>query len=206
MESTGVYWIPVWNVLEEENFKLCLVNPAHFKNVPGRKPDVKDAEWLAKLISNGTLQPSFIPPPPQRKLHLVTYNDLQAKLARLEQKIEDMRRPTTRLSHGGHASTGAEAVALADSWREIARPVVRRAVPMQVPPAGRQRRPGGPVPSTAGKHPAFGADGYILPRRLERVAFAFDLSAVDSLLATSDVARLRPAMRNRPAAPAALRM
>lgn len=68
MESTGVYWIPVWNVLEEEGFKLCLVNPAHFKNVPGRKSDVKDAEWLAKLMSNGMLQPSFIPPEPQREL------------------------------------------------------------------------------------------------------------------------------------------
>lgn len=68
MESTGVYWIPVWNVLEEEGFKLCLVNPAHFKNVPGRKSDVKDAEWLAKLMSNGMLQASFIPPPPQREL------------------------------------------------------------------------------------------------------------------------------------------
>ena len=68
MESTGVYWIPVWNVLEEEGFKLCLVNPAHFKNVPGRKSDVKDAEWLAKLMSNGMLRASFIPPPPQREL------------------------------------------------------------------------------------------------------------------------------------------
>ena len=57
---------------------MVLVNARDAKNVPGRKPDVKDAEWLAKLISNGTLQPSFIPPPPQRKLHLVTYNDLQA--------------------------------------------------------------------------------------------------------------------------------
>lgn len=68
MESTGVYWIPVWNVLEEEGFKLCLVNPAHVKNVPGRKSDMKDAEWLAKLMSHGMLRPSFIPPPPQREL------------------------------------------------------------------------------------------------------------------------------------------
>jgi transposase len=68
MEATGVYWIPVWNVLEEEGFKLCLVNPAHFKNVPGRKSDMKDAEWLAQLHSNGMLRPSFIPPPPQREL------------------------------------------------------------------------------------------------------------------------------------------
>ena len=68
MESTGVYWIPVWNVLEEQGFKLTLVNPQHVKNVPGRKSDVKDAEWLAKLLAHGMVRGSFIPPAPQREL------------------------------------------------------------------------------------------------------------------------------------------
>lgn len=68
MESTGVYWTPVWNVLEEEGFKLTLVNPQHVKNVPGRKSDVKDAEWLAKLLAHGMVRASFIPPAPQREL------------------------------------------------------------------------------------------------------------------------------------------
>lgn len=47
MESTGVYWRPVWHVLEDAGFELLLVNPAHFRNLPGRKTDVKDSEWLA---------------------------------------------------------------------------------------------------------------------------------------------------------------
>lgn len=90
MESTGVYWIPVWNVLEEESFKLCLVNPAHFKNVPGRKSDVKDAEWLAKLMSNGMLQPSFIPPPPQRELRdlVRTHKKFTQERARQVQRMQ----------------------------------------------------------------------------------------------------------------------
>lgn len=90
MESTGVYWIPVWNVLEEESFKLCLVNPAHFKNVPGRKSDVKDAEWLAKLMSNGMLQPSFIPPPPQRELRdlVRTHRKFTQERARQVQRMQ----------------------------------------------------------------------------------------------------------------------
>jgi transposase len=68
MEATGIYWVPVWNVLEEEGFKLSLANPMHVKAVPGRKSDVKDAEWLAKLMSIGMIRPSFVPPPPQREL------------------------------------------------------------------------------------------------------------------------------------------
>ncbi len=68
MESTGVYWIPVWNVLEDHGFKLTLVNPQHIKNVPGRKSDVKDSEWLAKLLAHGMVRASFIPPAPQREL------------------------------------------------------------------------------------------------------------------------------------------
>lgn len=92
MESTGVYWIPVWNVLEEEGFRLCLVNPAHFKNVPGRKSDVKDAEWLAKLMSNGMLRASFIPPPPQRELRELVrtrrkYSQEQTRQVQRMQKV-----------------------------------------------------------------------------------------------------------------------
>lgn len=68
MEATGVYWIPVWNVLEEQGFALTLVNPQHIKNVPGRKSDVKDAEWLAKILAHGLVRASFIPPAPQREL------------------------------------------------------------------------------------------------------------------------------------------
>lgn len=61
MESTGIYWIPVWNILEEEGFKLMLVNPFLIKQMPGRKSDVKDAQWIAKLLHKGMLRGSLIP-------------------------------------------------------------------------------------------------------------------------------------------------
>lgn len=61
MEATGVYWKPVWHVLECR-FDLTLVNAAHVKNVPGRKTDVKDAEWLADLLAHGLVRKSFVPP------------------------------------------------------------------------------------------------------------------------------------------------
>jgi transposase len=61
MESTGIYWIPVWNILEEEGFELMLVNPFLIKQMPGRKSDVKDAQWIAKLLHKGMLRGSLIP-------------------------------------------------------------------------------------------------------------------------------------------------
>jgi transposase len=73
MESTGVFWRPVFNLLEDGH-EIVLVNPQHMKAVPGRKTDVKDAEWLADLRRHGLLQPSFIPPAPIRALRdLVRY-------------------------------------------------------------------------------------------------------------------------------------
>ncbi len=71
MESTGVYWKPIWNVLEGE-MELLLVNAQHIKAVPGRKTDVKDAEWIADLLQHGLLRASFVPPRPQRELREVT--------------------------------------------------------------------------------------------------------------------------------------
>ncbi len=61
MESTGVYWRPVHNVLEGTKMELLVVNAKHFKAVKGRKTDVKDAEWLADLLRHGLLQGSFVP-------------------------------------------------------------------------------------------------------------------------------------------------
>jgi transposase len=63
MEATGVYWKPVWNVLEGHFTEVLLVNAQHVKAVPGRKTDQKDAEWLADLLQHGLLRGSFIPPP-----------------------------------------------------------------------------------------------------------------------------------------------
>ena len=63
MEATGVYWKPVWYVLEDAGFELRLVNPRHVKRVPGRKTDVTDAAWLAELAECGLLSSSFVPSP-----------------------------------------------------------------------------------------------------------------------------------------------
>jgi transposase len=71
LESTGVYWHPVYNLLEEGR-TIILVNPQHMKAVPGRKTDVKDAEWLADLLRHGLLKASFIPPQPIRILRELT--------------------------------------------------------------------------------------------------------------------------------------
>lgn len=71
MESTGVYWKPVYTLLEA-HFSVLLINPQHIKAVPGRKTDVKDAEWIADLLAHGLLSPSFIPPAPQRELRELT--------------------------------------------------------------------------------------------------------------------------------------
>jgi transposase len=71
MESTGVYWKPIFNLLEG-SFTVWIWNAQHVKNVPGRKTDVKDAQWLAELLRHGLVQPSFIPPEDQRALRDLT--------------------------------------------------------------------------------------------------------------------------------------
>jgi transposase len=71
MESTGVYWKPVFNILEED-FEILLVNARHIKNVPGQKTDKKDSRWIAKLLLSGLLKGSFIPPKHIRELRDLT--------------------------------------------------------------------------------------------------------------------------------------
>jgi transposase len=71
MEATGVYWRPVWHILEGD-FELLLCNAAHVKNVPGRKTDVADAVWLCQLLEFGLLRSSFVPPPAVRELRDLT--------------------------------------------------------------------------------------------------------------------------------------
>ena len=74
MESTGSFWKPIFNIMEVEGVPAILVNAAHIKNVPGRKTDVKDAEWIADCLKHGLLKPSFVKPRDQRELcELVRY-------------------------------------------------------------------------------------------------------------------------------------
>src|SRR6266852_6341630 len=71
LEATGVYWKPIYNLLEGD-FEILVVNAHHIKTVPGRKTDVKDAEWIADLLAHGLLSASFIPSGPQRELRDLT--------------------------------------------------------------------------------------------------------------------------------------
>jgi len=71
MEATGVYWKPVWHILES-SFELLLANPQHIKSVPGRKTDMKDAQWIADLHAHGLIKASFVPPEPIQDLRDLT--------------------------------------------------------------------------------------------------------------------------------------
>lgn len=94
MEATGVYWQPVWHVLEDA-FELFLVNARHVKQVPGRKTDVSDAAWLSRLMEAGLLRGSFVPPQPQRALRTLTryrktqIQERQREANRLHKVLED---------------------------------------------------------------------------------------------------------------------
>lgn len=93
MESTGVYWKPVYNILEGQ-FELLVVNAQHLKAVPGRKTDVRDAEWIAELLAHGLLRGSFVPPAPIRELRGLTryrssvVRDRARTLNRLQKVLE----------------------------------------------------------------------------------------------------------------------
>jgi transposase len=94
MEATGVYWKPVWAIVEDE-FECLLVNARHVKQVPGRKTDVTDAAWLAQLLEAGLLNASFVPPKPIRALRNLTryrktqIQERQREANRLHKLLED---------------------------------------------------------------------------------------------------------------------
>lgn len=90
MESTGVYWKPVYNILENEGIELIVVNAQHIKAVPGRKTDVKDAEWIADLVRHGLVKASFVPSREQRELReMVRYrNEIVNERARELNRIQ----------------------------------------------------------------------------------------------------------------------
>lgn len=92
MESTGIYWIPVWNILEQLGFNLLLVNPFLIKQMPGRKSDVKDAQWIAALLHKGLLRGSLIPDQSIRELR--TYS---RKYMRLQQRHTSILQEMARI-------------------------------------------------------------------------------------------------------------
>src|SRR5260370_4854036 len=94
MESTGSFWKPIFNILEG-HMEVLVVNAQHLKTVPGRKTDLKDAEWIADLLQHGLLRPSFVPPAWQREVREVTryrtrlIEERSRTICRLQKTLED---------------------------------------------------------------------------------------------------------------------
>src|SRR5262247_4544888 len=94
MESTGVYWKPIWQVLEGQ-FTLVLANARHIRNIPGRKSDVNDATWIADLLAHGLIRNSFVPPPPIQELRDLTrtrkqlVREIAQHALRIQKVLED---------------------------------------------------------------------------------------------------------------------
>ena len=95
MEATGIYWRPVWHVLNDGGLQLVLANAAHVKNVPGRKTDVNDATWLADLVAHGLIRGSFVPIPEMAELRTLTRTRRQlvrertGHIQRIQKTLED---------------------------------------------------------------------------------------------------------------------
>jgi len=115
MESTGVYWKPVFNVLED-SFKVMLVNARHVKNVPGRKTDVQDSEWLCKLLRSGLVRGSFIPPKPVRELRDLTrykrklIQTITSEKQRVEKILEDANIKLSSIASDTFGASGARII------------------------------------------------------------------------------------------------
>ena len=94
MEATGVYWKPIWHLLEDR-FELILANAQHIKNVPGRKTDVNDAAWIADLLAHGLIRSSFVPPAPIQELRDLTrtrkqlVREISQHSLRIQKTLED---------------------------------------------------------------------------------------------------------------------
>jgi len=94
MEATGVYWKPVWHILEE-SLELVLANAQHIRNVPGRKTDVNDATWIAELLAHGLIRSSFVPPAPIQELRDLTRTrkqltrEMSQHTMRMQKVLED---------------------------------------------------------------------------------------------------------------------
>src|SRR5262249_55228509 len=95
MEATGVYWKPVWHILSDGDFELVLANAAHIKNVPGRKSDVKDSDWISDLLAHGLIQPSFVPDGPTQEMRTLlrtrkqVVREKSSHVLRIQKTLED---------------------------------------------------------------------------------------------------------------------
>jgi len=119
MESTGSYWKPVYNILEG-GFELLVVNAAHIKAVPGRKTDVRDAEWIAELLRHGLLRASFVPDRPERELRELT----RYRRALIRERASEMNR-IAKVLEGGNIKLASVAADVAGvSGRAMLRAIV----------------------------------------------------------------------------------
>src|SRR5882762_4043844 len=102
MEATGVYWKPVWHVLDAQ-FTLVLANAMHIRNVPGRKSDMNDATWIADLLAHGLIRSSFVPPAPIQELRDLTrtrwqlVHEVARHVLRIQKTLEDANRKLTQV-------------------------------------------------------------------------------------------------------------
>jgi transposase len=119
MESTGVYWKPVWNILDAV-LELLLVNAEHIKNVPGRKTDVKDAQWIAELLQHGLLKASFVPERAVRELRDLTRQRVQL----VRQKVQVSNRIQKTLEDANIKLASVASDVLGKSGRAMIRAIV----------------------------------------------------------------------------------
>jgi transposase len=115
LEATGVYWRPVWNVLEAAGLDLLLANPQHIKAVPGRKTDVRDCEWLADRLRHGLLKGSFVPARPQRQLRDL----VRSRTALLQERTAEVNRLHKTLEAANVKLASVASAILGQSGRDI---------------------------------------------------------------------------------------
>lgn len=133
MESTGVFWKPVWNVLEGD-FQVILANAKHVKNVPGRKTDVKDAEWLAKLLRSGLIESNFVPPEEIRDLRDLTryrkklVHNCTSERNRIHKILQDANIKLTSVLSNIFGVTGRRIMEAIIDGEKIEAPVLRQMV------------------------------------------------------------------------------
>jgi len=127
LESTGVYWRPVFNLLEEGR-TIILVNAQHMKAVPGRKTDVKDAEWLADLLRHGLLKASFIPPAPIRELRDLT----RYRKTLVQERAQDVNRIQKVLEMANVKLSSVATDVLGKSGRDMLQAIIEGTTDAQV--------------------------------------------------------------------------
>ncbi len=121
MEATGVYWKPVYYALEDLFEEVWLCNARHVKNVPGRKTDMSDAEWLADVAAHGMVRPSFVPPPPMRELRELT----RYRKCQIDARTREIQRLEKLLQDAGIKLSSVASTVWSASAKEMVRALVK---------------------------------------------------------------------------------